>query len=173
MAVRRVHLAEERNRLAERRNVLSQERTTLAGTRTDLATHRTTVAVTRTRLSLQRTELARERTSLALIRTGLAFFTLGVTFLRYFAVSKWTAFDVALILFSILTVFWGGKSYRRAAASEKLLQKLLAADRGLSRCPRPFGCLTAAGGPANRENPQKHILVVRTKKVCYKSSRRE
>ena len=132
MAARSVYLAEERNRLAERRNVLSRERTTLAGRRTELSTYRTTVAVTRTRLSMQRTELARERTSLALIRTGLAFFTLGVTFLRYFAFSRWTAFDLALILFSILTVWWGGKTYRRAAASERLLQKLLGSDRGLS-----------------------------------------
>ncbi len=86
--------------------------------------------MTRTRLSLQRTELAKGRTSLALVRTGLAFLTAGVTFFRYFGVSMWTLFDLGMVLFSALMVYFGIVGYRRSKSVERRLVELLDRDWG-------------------------------------------
>lgn len=136
LAQQRVFMAEDRTRMAVQRTDMARRRTSysewrskLAEKRTDLARERTIHAFTRTRLSLQRTELAKERTCLALIRTGLAFLTLGVTFFRYFGLSLWTIFDVALILFSGLMVYFGVSGYRRARTTESTLTRILSSDR--------------------------------------------
>jgi uncharacterized membrane protein YidH (DUF202 family) len=133
----RTSLAEERSRLsmqrtemARRRTAYAEWRTRLSEQRTNLANQRTFDAVTRTRLSLQRTELARGRTFLALIRTGLAFLTLGVTFFRYFGISAWTSFDVALVLSSSVMIYFGLRGYRRSRKAEGELTRLLEGDVG-------------------------------------------
>lgn len=130
-AEERSRLATQRTEMARQRTSLSESRTKLAERRNDLARERTVIATTRTRLSLQRTELARERTSLALIRTGLAFMTLGVGFIRYFGVSVWSLFDFALLLFSVLVVYFGAKGYLHTRAREKRLVESLTHDPGI------------------------------------------
>jgi uncharacterized membrane protein YidH (DUF202 family) len=129
-AEERTRLATQRTDMARQRTSLSERRTTLADLRNRLAEDRTAFAVARTRLSLQRTELARGRTSLALIRTGLAFLTAGITLFRYFGVSMWTLFDLGLVAFSTLMVYFGLIGYRRAKAVEEKLGVLLTADGG-------------------------------------------
>jgi len=130
-AEERSRLASQRTDMARQRTSLSERRTTLADLRNRLAEERTSIAVTRTRLSLQRTELAKGRTSLALIRIGLAFLTAGVTLFRYFGVSMWTFFDLGLILFSMIMVYFGTAGYRRSKAVEQKLIDLLVRDYGM------------------------------------------
>jgi uncharacterized membrane protein YidH (DUF202 family) len=143
-AEERTRLATQRTDMARQRNSLSERRTTLAELRNRLAEERTAIAVTRTRLSLQRTELAKGRTSLALIRTGLAFLTAGITLFRYFGVSMWTLFDLGLVIFSALMVYFGTVGYRRSKAVEQRLIDLLVHDQGMlgsfqEREPVPSG----------------------------------
>ena len=90
-------------------------------------------ALTRTRMSLQRTELARGRTYLAMIRTGLAFLAIGLTLFRYFGISRWSLFDGALVLLSVVLVFYGAKGYRRAQLADRRIEELLANDPGLAQ----------------------------------------
>ncbi len=127
----RTRLATQRTDMAGRRTSLSERRTNLAQLRNRLAGERTVFAVTRTRLSFQRTELARGRTSLAMIRTGLAFLTAGITLFRYFGISMWTFFDLGLVLFSAVMVYFGVAGYRHSKAVDQKLGGLLANDRGI------------------------------------------
>jgi len=133
LADTRTALARSRTELAEQRNTLSQRRTDLAQQRNDLAGNRTIRALTRTRLSLQRTELARGRTFLAMIRTGLAFLAIGLTLFRYFGISRWSAFDGALVLLSVILVVYGTKGYRRSHLTDRRIGNLLAQDPGLAQ----------------------------------------
>ncbi len=128
----RTRLAMQRTDMAQRRTSLSLGRTRLAEQRNYLAWERTARAKSRTRLSHARTELARERTYLALIRTGLAFLTLGVTFFRYFGLSLWTLFDIALVILSSLMLYFGLLGYRRSKRMENKLGEALSRDRGMA-----------------------------------------
>ena len=130
-AEERTRLATQRTDMAHQRTSLSEARTRLAELRNHLAEDRTDFAVARTRLSYQRTELARGRTYLALIRTGLAFLTAGITLFRYFGVSVWTLFDLGLVTFSMLMVYFGVTGYRRSKLAEWRFGKLLDRDEGL------------------------------------------
>jgi uncharacterized membrane protein YidH (DUF202 family) len=129
-AEERSRLSMQRTEMARRRTAYAEWRTRLSEQRTNMAHRRTFDAVTRTRLSLQRTELARGRTFLALTRTGLAFLTLGVTFFRYFGLSAWTAFDLALVAFSSVMVYFGVRGYYRAKKAENALTNLLSGEVG-------------------------------------------
>jgi len=130
-AEERTRLATQRTDMARQRTSLSEGRTKLAEVRNHLAEERTVFAVATTRLSFQRTELARGRTYLALIRTGLAFLTAGITLFRYFGVSVWTLFDLGLVSFSMLMVYFGISGYRRSKAVEQRFGELLDRDEGL------------------------------------------
>ncbi|HXX81872.1 MAG TPA: DUF202 domain-containing protein [Thermodesulfovibrionales bacterium] len=77
-----------------------ERRRFLANDRTDLAEERTILASLRTRM-------AKARTGLAFARTGIAFSGLGIALLRQFHESKWTFFDIALILAGALMTLEG------------------------------------------------------------------
>jgi uncharacterized membrane protein YidH (DUF202 family) len=76
-----------------RRRFLASDRTDLAEERTSLAGHRTVVA--------------KARTGLAFTRTGVAFSGLGIGLIRHFHTSRWTAFDVFLIVAGVLMILEG------------------------------------------------------------------
>lgn len=121
MARARTSLSDQRTTMARTRTTASERRTSLAGTRTDLATRRTI-------LSTLRTELARGRTYLALTRTGLAFLTLGVGLMRFFGLSWWSLFDVALIIASVGATGVGLRGYLTANRSTRQLDRMLASE---------------------------------------------
>ena len=127
----RTDLARERNSLAADRTDYSVRRTDLAQERTGLATTRTVRALSRTRLSFLRTEMAKERTYLALLRTGLALLTFGIVLFRYFGLSWWSLFDVALVLLSIGLLSVGVSGYVRSHRRVLKLDGLVRADTGL------------------------------------------
>lgn len=77
-----------------------ERRRFLANDRTDLAEERTILASLRTRM-------AEARTGLAFARTGVAFSGLGVALLKQFRSSRWTYFDIALILAGALMALEG------------------------------------------------------------------
>jgi uncharacterized membrane protein len=68
-----------------------------------------------------------------MIRTGLAFLAIGLTLFRYFGVSRWSLFDGALVLLSVVLVFYGTKGYRRAQLADRRIGKLLVNDPGLAQ----------------------------------------
>ncbi len=75
-----------------------------------LASDRTDMAEERTSLAGHRTKLARARTGLAFARTGIAFTGLGIGLIRQFEAggwSKWTIFDVSLIVSGLLMFLEG------------------------------------------------------------------
>jgi uncharacterized membrane protein YidH (DUF202 family) len=76
-----------------RRRFLASDRTDLAEERTSLAGHRTVIA--------------KARTGLAFTRTGVAFSGLGIGLIRHFHASRWTAFDVSLIVAGVLMILEG------------------------------------------------------------------
>lgn len=67
-----------------------------------LASDRTDMAEERTSLAGHRTKLARVRTGLAFARTGIAFTGLGIGLMRQFHASRWTIFDVSLIVIGVM-----------------------------------------------------------------------
>ncbi len=76
-----------------RRRFLASDRTDLAEERTSLAGHRTVIA--------------KARTGLAFTRTGVAFSGLGIGLIRHFHASRWTAFDISLIVAGVLMILEG------------------------------------------------------------------
>jgi hypothetical protein len=47
----------------------------------------------------------------------------------YFGVSRWSVFDLALVLLSVILVVYGTKGYRRAQLADRRIGELLANDR--------------------------------------------
>ncbi len=128
MARARTNLADQRTGMARTRTFLSERRTHLADSRTSLASQRTNLATRRTSMSKLRTELARGRTYLALTRTGIAFLTLGVGLMRFFGLSWWSLFDIALIAGSVVATGVGLRGYLKATRLTRVLDNLLAAE---------------------------------------------
>ncbi len=72
-----------------------------------LASDRTDLAEERTSLAGYRTVISKARTGLSFTRTGVAFSGLGIGLIRSFQESRWTAFDVSLIVVGILMMLEG------------------------------------------------------------------
>jgi hypothetical protein len=51
----------------------------------------------------------------------------------YFGVSRWSVFDGALVLLSVVLVVYSTKGYRRAQFADRRIGELLATDPGLAR----------------------------------------
>lgn len=103
-----------------------ERRRFLANDRTDLAEERTILASLRTRM-------AKARTGLAFGRSGIAFSGLGIALLRQFRASRWTFFDIALIVAGALMALEGILWYfpgRRAGKSG--LKAVLKAEEQMS-----------------------------------------
>jgi len=128
LSVLRTDMARARSNLADQRTTMARSRTFMSERRTRLAEDRTSFATRRTTLSTLRTELARGRTYLALTRTGLAFLTLGVGLMRFFGLSWWSLFDVALIAGSLVATGAGLRGYLRATRQTRDLDRALAVE---------------------------------------------
>jgi uncharacterized membrane protein YidH (DUF202 family) len=100
--IKRSGVIEEAESLREHWETLSpvMRRRFLACDRTDLAEERTSLAG-------HRTVIAKARTGLAFTRTGMAFSGLGIGLIRHFPASRWTAFDVFLIVAGVLMILEG------------------------------------------------------------------
>jgi uncharacterized membrane protein YidH (DUF202 family) len=72
-----------------------------------LACDRTDLAEERTSLAGHRTMIAKARTGLAFTRTGIAFSGLGIGLLKNFHPSRWTIFDISLIVVGIVMILEG------------------------------------------------------------------
>ncbi|HSB31390.1 MAG TPA: DUF202 domain-containing protein [Candidatus Sulfobium mesophilum] len=78
-----------------------------------LASDRTDLAEERTSLAGYRTVVSKARTGLAFTRTGVAFSGLGIGLIRSFQESRWTAFDVSLIVAGVVMILEGFHWYYR------------------------------------------------------------
>ncbi len=78
-----------------------------------LASDRTDLAEERTSLAGYRTVVSKARTGLAFTRTGVAFSGLGIGLIRSFHESRWTAFDISLIVVGVVMIIEGFHWYYR------------------------------------------------------------
>ncbi len=51
---------------------------------------------------------------------------------RYFGVSWWSIFDVALILGSLVLIAWGGRGFVKCQRRAQSLEAVLGRDQGLA-----------------------------------------
>ena len=74
-------------------------------------------------LSFERTILSKERTVLAEITMLLGFMALGVLVVRFFEGKELEVFGFALIVFSIIAVFFSIYNFRKHAKELKKIEK--------------------------------------------------